>query len=71
MKKSQFCRVGAVKAASDLGWPLADLKRKYQLFWEKSYSMEQTDAGLSDFFAHEAKKALRSLKKYEAATFSI
>ncbi len=71
MKKSQLCRVGATKVASDLGWPLSDLKRKYQLFWEKAYSIEQTDAGLSDFFAHEAKKVLRSLKKYESASFSI
>jgi len=71
MKKSQFCRVGATKAASDLGWPLADLKRKYELFWEKSYSMEHTDAGLSDFFAHEANKLLRALEKYKATTLSI
>lgn len=61
----QFCKVGTVTPVNKRVWNRGELERRYKLFWQKAYDLTQTDAGLSDFFNHEADKILRYLNKLE------
>ncbi len=60
-----YCKIGAITPVRKIGLSRAELERRYKLFWQKAYDLTQTDAGLSDFFNHEADKILRYLNRLE------
>lgn len=58
---THFCKVGKTKPSLSEVFNVKDLEQNYLRFIEEAYNLIQTDAGLSDFFYHEASKLKKTI----------
>ncbi len=59
----RYCKIGTIRSKDNIIYNTSNLEKRYTTFIENAYNLMQTDAGMSDFFYHEANKIFNRLKK--------
>ena len=71
---TQFCKIGKTRPTTNKIFSLKELEDKYARFKEEAYSIEHTNASLSDILLYEAyklKQRILNLKKVNVKGFDV